>query len=97
MKFNIDQVIKNIIEPWTPVDLAKFDGKILRIAKFEGEYHEHSHEYDEFFLVYKGAIAMWTENGEVELNEGEGFVVPKRVKHKPSAVKPAYVLMIDSQ
>ena len=95
MKFNIEEIIKQISKPWTPIDLITFEGKVLRIALFEGEYKEHTHEYDEFFLVYKGKITIWTEEGDIELSEGEGGVVPKGIKHKPIASKPSYVLMID--
>ncbi|OGI86322.1 hypothetical protein A3A05_01930 [Candidatus Nomurabacteria bacterium RIFCSPLOWO2_01_FULL_41_12] len=96
MKFNIDSVIKNINKPWTPVDLEKFDDLVLRIALFEGEYHEHSHLYDEFFFVYKGEIKIWTERGDIELKAGEGITIPKNLKHKPIARIPSFVLMIDS-
>ena len=95
MKFNTESVIKTITKPWSPVDLATFDNKILRIALFKGEYREHSHEYDEFFLVYRGAITIWTENGNVELKTGEGVVIQKNLKHKPIAQIPSYVLMVD--
>ncbi len=97
MKFDINSAIKIISKPWTPIDLAKFDNKVLRLALFEGEYYEHSHEYDEFFLVYKGGITIWTEKGEIELKAGEGTTIPKGLKHKPIAVTPSYVLMIDSE
>ncbi len=95
MKFDIEETIKKIKKPWSPVDLIQFDDKVLRIALFEGEYRQHSHEYDEFFLVYKGKIIIWTEKGNIELSEGQGGVVPKGIKHKPIASKPSYVLMID--
>ena len=95
MKFDIEEAIKKIKKPWTPVDLATFEKRILRVALFEGEYQEHSHEYDEFFLVYKGQISIWTEHGTIELTEGKGGTVKKGVKHKPFASKPSYVLMVD--
>ena len=96
MKFNIESVIKNITKPWTPVDLVRFDNKILRIALFEGGYHEHSHEYDEFFFVYRGKIRIWTPNENIELGEGEGVTIPKGLLHKPTSGISSYVLMVDS-
>ena len=96
MKFDIESVIKTITKPWTPIDLATFDAKVLRVALFDGEYHEHSHEYDEFFLVYRGAITIWTKNRNIELKTGEGTTIPKGLGHKPVAQVPSYVLMIDS-
>ncbi|MCR4328898.1 MAG: cupin domain-containing protein [Patescibacteria group bacterium] len=97
MKFNLDSLCKTITKPWTPVDVAVCDDKVLRVALFEGEYHKHSHEYDEFFMVHRGAITIWTEKGTIELEEGEGYTVPKNTKHKPSAKTPSYVLMVDSE
>ena len=96
MKFDIEATIKTIVKPWTPIALATFDNKVLKIALFEGEYHEHAHEYDELFLVYRGAITIWTEEGNIELKEGEGTTIKKNLKHKPMARIPSYVLMIDS-
>ncbi len=48
-------------------------------------------------LVYRGAITIWTEKGNIELQEGEGYTVPKGVKHKPFATTPSYVLMVDAE
>ncbi len=96
MKFDIESAIKSITKPWTPIDLAKFDDKILRIALFKGEYNEHSHDYDEFFFVYRGAIEIWTDDKTIKLKEGEGVTIPKKTKHKPISKVHSYVLMIDS-
>ena len=72
-KFNLDDAVAKISAPWTPVDVATVNGSALRIALFEGEYHEHTHEYDELFLVYLGAITIWTESGTIKLAEAEGY------------------------
>lgn len=66
------------------------------MAVFEGEYHWHTHENDdEFFLVYKGSITISTENGSINLSEGEGTIIPKGIKHKPSSKERSVVLMIE--
>lgn len=95
MKFDIEKTIRKIKKPWTPIDLVTFEDKVLRIALFKGGYHEHKHEYDEFFYVYKGKITVWTEKKSFDLSAGEGGVVSKGVKHKPIAKVASYVLMID--
>ncbi len=95
MEFDLENAIQSIDKPWTPLDLATFNNNILRIALFEGEYHEHDHDYDEFFYVYKGKIKIWTEKGDLELAQGQGGVVLKGIKHKPIALEPSYVIMID--
>lgn len=93
--FNIEKVVSEIEKPWEPIDLAVFDDRVSRIALFKGEYKLHSHDYDEFFLVYRGKIIIQTQYGEIALAEGQGTVIPKGMIHKPVADNPAYVLMVD--
>ena len=78
------------------MDLAKFDNKILRVALFDGEYKEHSHDdYEEIFIVYKGKITIVVDGERVELSEGQGISVPRGAKHKAIATSSSCVLFID--
>ena len=96
MNFDIEETIRKIKKPWSPVDLAKFDNKILRIALFDGEYKEHNHEnFEETFIVYKGKITIFVDGKPNELSEGQGIKVPKGAKHKVESAKPSYVVFID--
>ncbi len=54
-----------------------------------------THNDDEFFLIYRGQIVLDTENGPIELAEGEGTVMPKGAPHKPRVDKHAVVLMVE--
>lgn len=95
-KYNLEEIDKKLGNTfWSPVDVTTVNDWVLRAAAFKGEYHWHSHQDDEFFLVYKGSIVIETEQGTVELNEGEGAVVPKGVQHKPRAAERAVVLMFE--
>lgn len=80
---------------WSPIDVARINDWVLRAAAIKGEYHWHSHEDDELFLVYKGDIVIDTEKGPIELKEGQGSVIPKGMKHKPKAHNRAIILMIE--
>jgi len=94
--FNLADIDKQLGDQfWSPIDVAN-NNWILRAAAFKGEYHWHSHEYDELFLVYKGEIVIDTRNGPILLMEGEGAVMPKGFHHKPKAENRAVVLMLDS-
>jgi mannose-6-phosphate isomerase-like protein (cupin superfamily) len=56
----------------------------------------HSHEAeDELFLVLKGHLRIELEDGTVELDEGELFVVPKGVRHNPVAEQECHLLLIE--
>lgn len=95
-KYNLAEVDKKLGNTfWSPVDIAHVNDWVLRAAAFKGEYHWHSHQDDEFFLVYKEKITIDTEQGAIELNEGQGTVIPKGMQHKPRADERAVVLMFE--
>lgn len=95
-KYILKDIKKQLNKTWSPVDVVSFNNQVLRVAIFDGEYHWHSHQNeDEFFLIFSGSITIETENGQIILNKGEGTVIPKGLKHKPSANKPSLVLMVE--
>lgn len=95
-KYDLDKIDQKLGDTfWSPVDIAYVNDWVLRAAAFKGEFHWHSHQDDEFFLVYKGSIVIETEKGTIELSEGEGTVIPKGLQHKPSATNRALVLMLE--
>ncbi|MBI2888684.1 MAG: hypothetical protein HYY10_02045 [Candidatus Liptonbacteria bacterium] len=73
MKFNLESVIKTITKPWTPVALDAFDDKVLWIAMFHGEYHEHSHEYDEFFWYIAVRLPYGQRRGILSFKRARGI------------------------
>lgn len=95
-KYNLEEVDKKLGDNfWSPIDVAKINDWVLRAAAVKGEFHWHTHEADEFFLIYKGNIVIDTENGVIELKEGEGTVIPKGIKHRPKANERAVVLLLE--
>lgn len=94
--FNLKEIDKKLRNKyWSPLDVAHVNDWVLRAAAVKGEFHWHQHNDDEFFLIYKGKIIIDTEKGPIELNEGEGTVIPKNLKHKPRADKRAVVLLLE--
>lgn len=47
------------------------------------------------FMVIKGSMIIKLRDGDVTLNEGEMYVVPKGVEHKPYAEKECHIMMIE--
>jgi|SRR3989344_181476 len=95
-KYNLEKVDKQLgAQYWTPVDVADINDWVLRAAAVLGEFHWHEHDDDEFFLIYKGEIVIDTEDGPIELKQGEGTVIPKGVRHRPRAEKRAVVLLLE--
>jgi len=95
-KYNLAEVDKRLGETyWSPIDVAHINDWVLRAAAVKGEFHWHTHNDDEFFLIYKGHLTIQTENGNVELSENEGYVVPKGVKHCPKTDVRTIVLLLE--
>ena len=68
----------------------------VKVVKVQGEFVWHHHETeDELFLVVKGRLRMGLRTGDVVLEEGELFIVPKGVEHKPSAEEECWIVLIE--
>ena len=95
-KITFMEVIKEIKETWEPRNVAFINETALRVAKIEGAYKWHTHlKEDEFFLVLKGNIFIDTEEGSIELNEMDGYLIKKGTRHRSRTEKPAWILLIE--
>lgn len=84
--------------PFHPIELARVNNQVVRMALFRGSYHWHSHaNEDELFYVIRGKITiqMKLPHSDVVLRAGELAVVPKGFEHCPKAEDDAYVLMFE--
>lgn len=84
--------------PWFNRTLCQVNDALVRIGVFKGEFHWHVHEdEDEFFYVVDGELEIELENRETAvLQPGEGLMVPRGVRHRPTARAGATVLMVES-
>jgi len=95
MKISINKIIEKI-DFWSPEEIIKIGNISIRVAKIQGEYPFHVHEEgDEFFLVLKGEIFIDTEEGTINLKEGEGFMVKKGIKHRSRATIPSVIMLVE--
>ncbi|MDO8649500.1 MAG: cupin domain-containing protein [Candidatus Peregrinibacteria bacterium] len=93
---NIEDLVRKLAEPWSPVDVARVNNHIIRLALFEGEYHWHVHDADELFLVHRGEIVIQRKGyPDLLLKTGEIGVVPKGVEHCPKSAGKSFVLMFE--
>jgi mannose-6-phosphate isomerase-like protein (cupin superfamily) len=95
-KININEKFSLFTEEWTPKVIAESNGQLVKIAKGNGElvWHKHDNE-DELFIVFKGQLVLQLRSGEIILNEGEMYVVPKGVEHCPKAQPNTHFMMIE--
>lgn len=85
-----------LTELWSPRVVAEVDDAYVKVAKVHGRLAWHSHEHeDELFYVLKGRLVIEMESGNVELSEGQTFVVPKGVRHNPVADEECHVMLIE--
>jgi len=85
-----------LTEWWSPRVIGEVDDAYIKVAKLHGTLAWHSHtDEDELFLVLNGHLRIEMEDGSVELDEGEMFVVPKGMRHNPVAEQECHVLLIE--
>jgi len=95
-KVNLAQKFGLIKEYWSPKIAGQLNGQYVKLAKFKGEFVWHQHEKeDELFLVTKGRLIIQLRDGDVSLAEGEFFIVPAGVEHKPVAQEEVHALMLE--
>lgn len=93
---NLTEKLSLFSEHWSPKIIAQMNDYHFKIARIEGEFVWHDHpETDEVFLVLHGQLEIQFRDGSVTLNEGEMFVVPKGVEHKPVAARECHILLVE--
>ena len=83
-------------EQWSPKVIAEMNDYQFKVVKIQGEFVWHDHkDTDETFIVLEGSLRIDFRDGYVDLSEGEMYVVPKGIEHKPFAQNEAKVLLIE--
>ena len=94
-KVNLSDKLSQFTETWSPRIVAKLNGFEVMVVKAKDEFVWHKHDdTDDFFLVLKGQLDIELRERTVSLSEGELFVVPKGVEHKPVAKSEDVHLLI---
>ena len=89
-------IAASLTELWSPRIVAELDDAYVKVAKIHGDFVWHTHELeDELFFVLGGQMRIETEAGTIELGEGDMYVVPKGVSHKPSTDAECLVMLIE--
>ena len=95
-KVNIREKLSMFSEKWSPKVIAEMNDYQFKLVKIEGEFVWHNHsETDEVFIVLEGRMKIEFEDKTVQLNEGEMYVVPKGVRHKPSAEHECRIMLVE--
>jgi mannose-6-phosphate isomerase-like protein (cupin superfamily) len=93
---NIQEKFKLFSDLWSPKKIGELNGQQILLAKLKGEFlfHKHDHE-DELFMVIKGSLNIELRDKTITLNEGEFYIVPKGIEHKPIAKEEVHLLLFE--
>ena len=95
-KINLREKLEKFSEHWSPKVIAEMNDYQFKLVKIKGDFVWHNHaDTDETFIVIEGEMKIEFEDKTVELKEGEMYVVPKRVEHKPYAEKECKIMIIE--
>jgi mannose-6-phosphate isomerase-like protein (cupin superfamily) len=95
---NLRSALDSFAEVYSPRIVARVNDYDVRIAHTRGEHVWHVHENtDEFFLVLSGTFDVAVRGADgaeetVHLVEGDTYVVPKGVEHRPSSTGGAILM-----
>tara|TARA_X000001036_G_C20110151_1_gene574864 strand:- start:127 stop:495 length:369 start_codon:yes stop_codon:yes gene_type:complete len=93
---NIKQKFSKISNYWSPKILAEMNNHEIKLAKIKGDFIWHSHEEtDETFIVIEGEMEIKFHDRIIYLKEGDLFVVPKGVEHKPYAESECKIILLE--
>jgi mannose-6-phosphate isomerase-like protein (cupin superfamily) len=94
-KINIAEKLSLFDDHWRQKVIAKSNGQLIKLAKGIGEltWHKHDDE-DEMFIIHSGRLVIQLRDGNVELNPGDMFVVPRGIEHCPVAEEEVAFMII---
>ncbi len=96
LPINIKEKFSKFSEQWSPKIIAQMNDYHFKLARVEGDFTWHDHkDTDEVFLVIDGKLRIDFRDRSVTLHEGEMFVVPKGIEHKPFAQKECKILLVE--
>ncbi|MGE7988253.1 cupin domain-containing protein [Lysinibacillus fusiformis] len=93
---NFQEKLAKFQEHWSPKVIAEMNDYQFKLVKVMGDFVWHKHDdTDEVFMVIEGELLIEFRDGEVRLKEGEMFVVPRQVEHKPYAATECKILLVE--
>ena len=96
-KVNLKSRVEMINNLYVYEKIGKVNEDVISVANVENrtlEFHVHE-KSDELFYVIEGSFCLETEEGLIELKEGELIIVPKGVRHRPVVKELVKVMLIE--
>jgi mannose-6-phosphate isomerase-like protein (cupin superfamily) len=95
-KVNLTETFIQFDGYFQPKIVGELNGQHVKLVKAKGEFTWHAHEQeDEMFLIVKGELTMQLRTGDIVLREGEMFIVPRGVEHRPVAQEEVHIMLFE--
>jgi mannose-6-phosphate isomerase-like protein (cupin superfamily) len=93
---NLDQLMAQISDYWSPKIIGQMNDYHFKLARALGEFVWHSHaNTDEVFIILDGELIIEMRDGQITLKKGEMFIVPKGIEHRPIASSECHLLLVE--
>lgn len=96
-KVNLLDTVRKVDKLYYYQKVGRLNGHVLSVVNVENrtlDFHVHEHS-DELFCVLEGGFELETDDGLIEVNEGEMIIVPKGTRHRPVVKALSRFLMIE--
>ncbi len=95
---DINEKFALFTDQWSPKVIAKLNNYLVKIGKLQGDFVWHKHDdTDELFLVNKGVLRVDLREGQVFVNKGQMFIVPRGVEHLTHADEECELIMFEPE
>ena len=93
---NLNDKLRQFSDHWAPKVVAEMNDYQFKLVKFSGEFVWHDHEdTDEVFIVLSGNMEIEFRDGQVHLEAGEMYVIPKGTEHRTRAACECHALLVE--
>jgi mannose-6-phosphate isomerase-like protein (cupin superfamily) len=94
---NFGEKLSKFSEHWSPKIIAQMNDYHFKLVKFQGEFVWHDHkDTDEVFIVLGGEMTIHLREGDVVVQKGEMYVIPKGAEHKTSAKTECHAMLVET-
>lgn len=96
-KVNLKSAVNAVEKLYLYDKIGILNGHVLSVVNVENrtlDFHIHE-DSDELFYVIEGGFHLETDEGLIEIDEGEFVIVPKGIRHRPVVKTLTKFLMIE--
>ncbi|MDY8048035.1 cupin domain-containing protein [Paenibacillus polymyxa] len=92
----LHEKLSKFSDHWSPKVIGEMNDYQFKLVKIVGDFVWHDHQdTDEVFIVLEGEMFIDFRDGRVQVSQGEMFIVPKGVEHKPFAHKECHIMLVE--